>query len=219
MDNQQNTPQTQTPELNQNQPKQPRSKKKILLTSLLVLLVLAAFGGLYYWMSSKNQELQRQLDSANMEIERLQVEEASGAEKPDTGSTPVTADERTKTEEAIVTAMNSKDYESLKSYMAETVTFARQSSDAGKENATQAEAIQAFNYFGPPPGGTNATTPWDFDVMSNDASFKSKIETANNPAFTDAYIGRSKDGGSFIAFKFNGSGKIVSFWYGFTGAL
>lgn len=96
MDNQQNITQNNTPEFTQNpnlnRPKKFKSKKKILLVALLVLLVLAAFGSLYYWTNSKNQELQRQLDSANVEIKKLQAEE-SETKKPEspTDETPTTS--------------------------------------------------------------------------------------------------------------------------------
>lgn len=73
MDNQQNT--TQQAPISQNsnlgQP-QKSKKKKVALFSFLVALVLAAFGGLYYWQNSINQDLQSQLDASKAEIIKIQ---------------------------------------------------------------------------------------------------------------------------------------------------
>jgi hypothetical protein len=72
MDNQQNITQ---PDQNTNlsQPPQTHRKgKKIILAFGIALLILAAFGGLYYWQNSKNQDLQSQLNASKAEITKLQ---------------------------------------------------------------------------------------------------------------------------------------------------
>jgi len=45
-----------------------RSKKKVILISLVAVLILAAFGGLYYWQNSKNQQLQKELDAVKAQL-------------------------------------------------------------------------------------------------------------------------------------------------------
>jgi len=49
-----------------------RSKKKVVFVALLTLAVLTAFGGMYYWQNSKNQQLQQKLDKTNSELRKLQ---------------------------------------------------------------------------------------------------------------------------------------------------
>lgn len=100
MDNQQNTPQSslidQYPNPEQSQQTPPKNKKKaIIIISLVVVSVLAAFGGLYYWQNSKNQDLQKQLDASKAEVMKLQqssTEATTETSVPATTTTPATSD-------------------------------------------------------------------------------------------------------------------------------
>ncbi|MDQ5972133.1 MAG: hypothetical protein QG553_292 [Patescibacteria group bacterium] len=95
MDNQQNIPQQTQVDQNTNlaQPQEPKRKnKKIVLVSLIVVLALVAFGGLYYWQNSKNQDLQKQLDASKAEVTKLQqqskAEETTDTAAPETTKAP-----------------------------------------------------------------------------------------------------------------------------------
>lgn len=180
-----------------------------VVESILILVIVGILGGVgwYVWNAhNKTTGNFNNADLANSSVAKYPKKQSTS----DTSSTTSNSQssprlEKTKTD--IEAAMNSKDYAAIEADMEDTVGYSRVGSDAGGQ-ASKTEVIQQFNYFGPPPGGVNAQSPWNF----NDKDFHAKLGST----FDNAYVGVSKDKDSFIAFTFDDSGLISSFEYGFT---